>query len=565
MFVGARIAFLSDHEGVGNLYSCHPDGSDLRRHTDHDDFYARNASTDGDRVVYQCAGDVWLLDDFSPEGQAAPPGDHTGRLPHGTPPLPGTGRRQPRLARRRHHGAGQRRLRARQPVLAHPPGRPGPCHGGRRPECGSACPGCSATPARSPTSPTRSGEDAIEIADLPRAGRQSPPRRLAAGRLGRVRELAASPDGEHAGRRVARRAAAADRRHGPRPARAAAAPDAGRRRAPAPTASPRSGPPPTPDGVSELVRSTTAPCATWPSRPTRGGSPGPTPAWGAPSAQIKIAKLGPPVHRHRRHRRTVRGRAARLHPGRPLPRLPLLARLRPGVRRAHRRPLLPAGLPPVPRAALLRHALPVRAVARGPARGGRSGPAGTAGGEDGSVLVEAEGLASRVTPFPVTASKYSALQPVDGGGLVWLRYPISGALGETFADPDDTSGRPTLEHFDLAKAKRTELTRRRRLVLAQRRRHPARRQRRRRPARGARHRGRRGRHHDPHRPAPHHAHRRSGARSGGRRTTRRGGSCGRTSGSRGWAASTGAPWSSSTVRWSNASPPRTSSRTCCAR
>src|SRR5690606_34507105 len=55
MFVAARIAFLSDHEGVGNLYSCAHAGTDLRRHTDHDAFYARHASSDGTRVVYQCA------------------------------------------------------------------------------------------------------------------------------------------------------------------------------------------------------------------------------------------------------------------------------------------------------------------------------------------------------------------------------------------------------------------------------------------------------------------------------------------------------------------------------
>ncbi len=65
MFVGGRIAFLSDHEGIGNLYSCAHDGSDLRRHTDHDAFYARHASSDGTRVVYQCAGDLWIVDDLA--------------------------------------------------------------------------------------------------------------------------------------------------------------------------------------------------------------------------------------------------------------------------------------------------------------------------------------------------------------------------------------------------------------------------------------------------------------------------------------------------------------------
>lgn len=64
MWVNGRIAFLSDHEGYGNLYSVLPNGSDLRRHTDHEDFYVRHAATDGDRVVFESAGELWLLPDL---------------------------------------------------------------------------------------------------------------------------------------------------------------------------------------------------------------------------------------------------------------------------------------------------------------------------------------------------------------------------------------------------------------------------------------------------------------------------------------------------------------------
>ena len=65
MYVGERIFYLSDAEGVGNIYSCRPDGSDRRRHTDHDVYYARNAQTDGRRIVYQCGADIWLFDPSS--------------------------------------------------------------------------------------------------------------------------------------------------------------------------------------------------------------------------------------------------------------------------------------------------------------------------------------------------------------------------------------------------------------------------------------------------------------------------------------------------------------------
>jgi tricorn protease len=67
MFVGSRVVFLSDHEGTGALYSALPDGTDLRRHTGLGPYYARHATTDGRRVVYQRAGELWLLESLDAE------------------------------------------------------------------------------------------------------------------------------------------------------------------------------------------------------------------------------------------------------------------------------------------------------------------------------------------------------------------------------------------------------------------------------------------------------------------------------------------------------------------
>ncbi|HEY8708098.1 MAG TPA: hypothetical protein VIM34_08875, partial [Burkholderiaceae bacterium] len=62
MWLGERIYHLSDFEGIGNLYSCRPDGTELQRHTEHADFYARHAQSDGRRIVYQCGAEIWLFD-----------------------------------------------------------------------------------------------------------------------------------------------------------------------------------------------------------------------------------------------------------------------------------------------------------------------------------------------------------------------------------------------------------------------------------------------------------------------------------------------------------------------
>jgi tricorn protease len=79
MWIGNRIYFLSDHEGVGNLYSVKPNGGDLTRHTDHEDFYLRFPQTDGKSIVYCAGADLYVYDVASGAARKVPVEIHSAR------------------------------------------------------------------------------------------------------------------------------------------------------------------------------------------------------------------------------------------------------------------------------------------------------------------------------------------------------------------------------------------------------------------------------------------------------------------------------------------------------
>lgn len=426
MFVGGRIAFLSDHEGTGNLYSVLPDGSDLRRHTDHADFYARHASTDGSRVVYQCAGALWLVEDFGPDGVPRRLDVRLGG--------PRAGRRTYQVQASNHVDAlavdttgraSAVQVRGSLYWLTH---RDGPARAiADTPGVRVRLPEMLGSTGRIAYVTDAEGEDAIEIAQLPRAAGPSAPRRLAAGRIGRVHETLASPDG----------------------ARLAVAAHDGRLLL-VDTSAEGAG------DVTELVRSVNGPVRDLSFSPDSAWLTWSHPRVGRSLRQIKIARLADGTVVDVTNGRFEDEQPVFTRDGRYLAFLSW--RGFDPVYDVHTGDLsFPLGCRPylVPLSSATPSPFALTIEGR-PAGGGLDQEDG--GGEEGATLVEAEGLESRVTPFPVAASKYSHLFAVSGGGLVWLRWPISGALGETFANPADTSGRPTLEHFDLTKAKRSELT-----------------------------------------------------------------------------------------------------------
>jgi tricorn protease len=62
LWLGNRVFFISDHEGVANIYSCSVDGEDLQKHTSEAEYYARYPSTDGRLIVYGAGAELKVLD-----------------------------------------------------------------------------------------------------------------------------------------------------------------------------------------------------------------------------------------------------------------------------------------------------------------------------------------------------------------------------------------------------------------------------------------------------------------------------------------------------------------------
>jgi len=61
MWIDDRIYFISDHEGIGNIYSIKPNGSDLQRITNHKVYYCKHATTDNNTIVYANGADLYQL------------------------------------------------------------------------------------------------------------------------------------------------------------------------------------------------------------------------------------------------------------------------------------------------------------------------------------------------------------------------------------------------------------------------------------------------------------------------------------------------------------------------
>ncbi|MGW1026957.1 S41 family peptidase [Streptomyces sp. NPDC002577] len=425
MWVGDRVAFLSDHEGVGAVYSSLADGSDLRRHTPvhtATSFYARHASTDGTRVVYASGGELWLLDDL----EGAEPrrlslrlgGQRTDLQPH-----PVNAARWFGAAAPDHTGRGSAvSVRGAVHWVTH---REGPAR---------ALAATHGVRARLPRTfrvdgeehvvwvTDAEGDDALEFAPATGLAPGATPRRLAAGQLGRVLSLAMAPDGSraavasHDGRvllveRETGEVREVDRsEHG---------------------------------DASGLVFS---PDSTW----LAWSHPGPEPLRQlklANTADLSVTEATPLRFQDYSPAFTLDGKHLAF----------LSARSFDPVYDEHVFDLAFVG-------GSRPHLITLAATTPspfGPQRHGRPFDAPdkdeTPDSEGAPVTrIDLDGLADRIVPFPVEAARYTTLRAAKDG-VLWLRHPVLGVLGTSRATPSDPDPKSELERYDLVQQRLEEL------------------------------------------------------------------------------------------------------------
>ncbi|WP_405013380.1 PDZ domain-containing protein [Kitasatospora sp. NBC_01539] len=429
LWVGGRIAFLSDHEGSGRLYSSLPDGTDLRRHSD-GPFYARNATTDGTRVVWHSGGDLWLLDDLD----GAEPrrldirlaGPRTRRQPH---PVAASGHLDG-VAPDRTGRAGAAVVRGTVHWLTH---REGPARvlddtPGARARLARVVPGADGAQGVVWVTDAE-GDDALEYAPaVLEPGR----RRLAAGQLGRVLDLVASPDGKQL----------AVASHDGRVLLVALS-----------------------DGtVHELARSENGEVTGLAFSPDSGRLAWSSPVLGAWSLrQIMLADLTSRTVSEATQQRFVDYSPAFTSDGRHLAFLSV--RNFDPVYDVHSFDLsFPTGTRPYLITLAADTPSPFGPQRAGRPVGGEDEDAKPAGkdaekAEDTApepTRVDLEGIADRILAFPVEGGSFGSLRAVKDG-VVWTRLPLVGELGDNAASLEDDHPRPVLEHFDLGKRRAQEI------------------------------------------------------------------------------------------------------------
>ena len=415
VWAGERIAFLSDHEGVGAVYSSLADGSGLRRHTPVSGFYARHLAGDGSRLVYTSAGELWILDDLD----GAEPRRLDVRL--GGPradlqPFPVTASHWFGSARPDHTARGSAvAVRGCVHWVTH---RAGPAR------ALAAEPGVRARLPRTFRADGEElvvwvtdaeGDDALEFAPATGTAHGATPRRLAAGQLGRVLDLAVAPDGSrvavaaHDGRVLLVERESGEVREVDRAA----------------------------DGnVSGLVFSPDSGWLAW-------SHPGPRPLRQlrlANTTDLSVTEATPLRFRDYSPTFTLDGKHLAF----------LSARSFDPVYDEHVFDLAFVG-------GSRPHLITLSATTPSPFGPQRHGRPFEAPDKDETpdsegtpnTRIDLEGLADRIVPFPVEAARYSTLRAAKDG-VLWLRHPVRGVLGASRATPDDPDPGSALERYDLA-------------------------------------------------------------------------------------------------------------------